>query len=77
MAIEPFEITTTYPDGTKETRLSTLEEMAQREADLAQLEIDRVAREEAAAAFAAKRISAKEKLVALGLDDDEVATILS
>ena len=76
MPIEPFEVTTTYADGTVETRMSTPEEMAQREADLAQFEADRIAREEAAAAAAAKRASAKAKLAALGLDDDEVAALL-
>lgn len=76
MPIEPFEITTTYADGTVETRMSTPEETAQREADLAQFELDRIAREEAIAAAAAKRASAKAKLAALGLDDDEVAALL-
>ena len=76
MPIEPFEITTTYADGTSETRWSTPEEIAQREADLAQFEADRVAREQAEAAAAAKRASAKAKLAALGLDDDEVAALL-
>jgi len=76
MPIEPFEITTVYPDGRTETRMSTPEETAQREADLAQFELDRIAREEAIAAAAAKRASAKAKLAALGLDDDEVAALL-
>ena len=76
MPIEPFEITTTYPDGRKETRMSTPEEIAQREADLVAFEADRVAREQAEAAAAAKRASAKAKLAALGLDDDEVAALL-
>jgi hypothetical protein len=76
MPIEPFEITTTYPDGTKETRMSTPEEMAQREADLVAFEADRVAREAAIAEAEAKRESAKAKLAALGLDEAEVAAIL-
>ena len=76
MPIEPFEITTTYPDGRSETRWSTPEEMAQREADLVAFEADRVAREAAIAEAAAKRASAKAKLAALGLDDDEVAALL-
>ena len=76
MPIEPFEITTTYPDGTVETRWSTPEEIAQREADLATFEAERVAREAAVAEAAAKRASAKAKLAALGLDDDEVAALL-
>lgn len=76
MPIEPFEITTTYADGTVETRWSTPEEMAQREADLVQFEADRIAREEAIADAEAKRASAKAKLAALGLDDDEINAIV-
>lgn len=76
MAIEPFEITTVYPDGRSETRWSTPEEMAQREADLAQFEVDRIAREEAEAAAAAKKASAMAKLAALGLNDDEIAAVI-
>ena len=76
MPIEPFEITTTYADGTVETRWSTPEEIAQREADLVAFEADRVAREAAIAEAAAKRASAKAKLAALGLDDDEITAIV-
>ena len=76
MPIEPFEITTTYADGTSETRWSTPEEIAQREADLAQFEADRIAREAAIAEAEAKRASARAKLAALGLDDDEIAAIV-
>lgn len=76
MTIEPFEITTVYPDGTSETRWSTPEETAQREADLAQFETDRIAREEAEAAAAAKKASAMAKLAALGLDADEIAAVI-
>ena len=76
MPIEPFEITTTFADGTVETRWSTPEEMAQREADLAQFEADRVAREEAIADAEAKRASAKAKLKKLGLTDSEIDALL-
>lgn len=76
MPIEPFEITTVWADGSKETRMSTPEEMAQREADLAQFEAERVAREEAIADAEAKRASAKAKLAALGLTDDEINVIV-
>lgn len=76
MAIEPFEITTVYPDGRSETRWSTPEEMAQREADLAQFEADRIAREEAEAAAAAKKASVMAKFAALGLDEDEIAAVI-
>ena len=76
MTIEPFEITTVYPDGRTETRLATPEEVAQREADLAQFEADRIAREQAIAEAEAKRASARAKLAALGLDDDEINAII-
>ena len=76
MPMEPFEITTIYPDGRTETRMSTPEEIAQREADLVAFEADRVAREAAIAEAEAKRASAKAKLAALGLDEAEVAAIL-
>ena len=75
MAIEPFEITTVYADGRTETRMSTPEEMAQREADLASFAADKVAREAAEAERLAKRESARAKLAALGLDDDEIAAM--
>ena len=71
-----FEITTVWPDGRTETRQATPEEVAQREADLVAFEADRVAREAAIAEAEAKRQSAKDKLAALGLDDDEIAAIL-
>lgn len=71
-----YEITTTYPDGRKETRLATPEEVAQREADLVQFEADRIAREAAIADAEAKRESARAKLAALGLDDDEINAIV-
>jgi hypothetical protein len=72
MAIEPFEITTVYADGRTEKRMSTPEEIAQREADLIAFEADRVAREAAVAEAEAKRASARAKLAALGLDDAEL-----
>ena len=71
-----FEITTVYPDGRKETRQATPEEVAQREADLVAFEADRVAREAAEAETLAKRASARAKLAALGLDDDEINAIV-
>ena len=76
MSIEPFEITTVWPDGRTETRMATPEEIAQREADLVQFEADRVAREAAIAEAEAKRQSARAKLAALGLDDDEINSIV-
>lgn len=76
MPIEPFEITTVYPDGRTETRMSTPEEIAQREADLIQFEADRVAREQADADRLAKRASARAKFEALGLTEDEIDAII-
>jgi len=76
MALEPWIITTTYPDGRTEERLATAEEVAQREADIAAAEAQRVAEEEAEAARAAARASAEAKLAALGLTADEVAAVV-
>lgn len=76
MPIEPFEITTVYPDGRTETRMSTPEEMAQREADLAQFEADRIAREQAEAEALTTREAAMAKLKKLGLTEDEIAAII-
>ena len=75
MPVEPYEITTVYPDGRTETRWSTPEEIAQREADLVAFEADRIAREAAIAEAEAKRASARAKLAALGLDEDEIAAM--
>lgn len=74
--MEPWTITTTYPDGRTEQRQATAEEVAQREADIAAAEAQRVAEEEAEAARAAAKASALAKLQALGLSADEVAAIL-
>jgi len=70
-----FEITTVYPDGRTETRQSTPEEVAQREADLVAFEADRVAREAAEAEAEAAKESAQAKLAALGLTEAEIAAI--
>lgn len=75
MPIEPFEITTVYPDGRKETRWATPEEVAQREADLVAFEADRIAREDAISEAEAKRESARAKLAALGLTEQEIQAL--
>ena len=75
MPVEPYEITTIYPDGRTETRWSTPEEIAQREADLVAFEADRVAREEAISAAEAAKASARAKLADLGLSEAEIAAI--
>lgn len=76
MPIEPFEITTVYPDGTTETRMSSLAEMAQREADIAAFEAEKQAQEQALAERENARASAMAKFKALGLSDAEIQAIL-
>jgi hypothetical protein len=73
--MEPYEITTVYPDGRTETRLATPEEVAQREADIA--ESARLKAEEDAwiAEQQQKRQSALDKLAALGLTEDEAKAL--
>jgi len=73
--MEPFEITTVWPDGRTETRLSTPEELAQREADIA--EAERLKSEEDAwlAQQAANKESALAKLLDLGLTEDEAKAL--
>jgi hypothetical protein len=75
MALEPWTITTVYPDGTSEERLATAEEVAQREADIANAEAQRASEEAAKAEREAARASALAKLKALGLTDAEVAAV--
>ena len=62
---------------TGETRILELtdEEMAQMEIDRAAAQADREAREAAATAKAAAKASALAKLAALGLTEDELATL--
>ena len=76
MALKPWTITTVYPDGRTEERLATAEEVAQRQADIAAAEAQRVAEEQAKAEREAARTSAMEKLAALGLSEAEVAAIV-
>jgi hypothetical protein len=54
----------------------TAEEVAQREQDATQAEVDRVAREEKIATELANKQSALNKLKALGLNDAEINSIL-
>lgn len=70
-----FTITTVYPDGTTETRNATPEEIAQREADIA--EAARLKQEEDAwiVEQQEKRQSALDKLAALGLTEDEAKAL--
>jgi hypothetical protein len=55
----------------------TDEEIAQLEVDRAAAEAQRVEQEAAETAKAAKRLSAADKLRALGLEEEEVAALLS
>ena len=54
----------------------TDEEIAEREAMAAQAEVDRLAQEQAEAEKQANLESARSKLAALGLTEDEVAALL-
>lgn len=76
MSLEPFEIITVYADGRKEKRMSTPEEISQREADIAQYNAEEAAYQQAIADAEAKRDSARAKLSSLGLDEDEINAII-
>ena len=69
-------ITTVYRDGTTETREATPEEVAQREADLVAFQADEEARQQAIADAESARASAIAKFQAMGLTDEEIATIV-
>lgn len=73
--MEPWIITTTYPDGRTEERLATPEEVAQREADIAAAEAQRQAEEQARVEREAVKASALAKLQALGLTETEAQII--
>ena len=65
------------PEGERESIIPlTAEEIAQREADAAQAAIEQAAREAEAQAKAEAKESARAKLAALGLSDDEVAALI-
>lgn len=76
MALEAWTITTVYPDGRREERLATAEEVAQREADIAAAEAQAAAEEQARVEREAARASAEAKLAALGLTAAEIQAIL-
>lgn len=73
--MEPWIITTVYPDGRTEERTATAEEVAQREADMAAAEAQRVADEAARVEREAAKASALAKLQALGLTEAEASII--
>lgn len=70
-----FQITTVYPDGRTEVRDATDEEVAQREADVATFAAEEEARQQALADAEAARVSARAKLSALGLTEEEIVAI--
>lgn len=73
--MEPWIITTSYPDGRTEERLATAEEVAQREADIAaaeQSEMERAAAEKEAAQTLLEGVT---KLIGLGLSEPEAAAV--
>lgn len=71
-----YPITTVYPDGTTETRMATPEEVAQREADIAEAARIKAEQDSWIADQAAKRQSAIDKLKALGLTEEEALAIV-
>lgn len=74
--MEPWTITTVYPDGRTEERLATAEEVAQREADIAAAEAQAAADEAARVEREAAKASAVAKLAALGLSEAEIAAVV-
>jgi len=65
------------PKGQRESIVPlTDEEIAERDAQAVQAELDRQAEEEAQAALEASKQSAKDKLAALGLTEAEVTALL-
>lgn len=65
------------PKGERESIIPlTDEEIAERDSQAVQAELDRQAEEEAQAALEASKQSAKDKLAALGLSEAEVTALL-
>ena len=73
--MEPFTITTSYPDGRTEERLATPEEMAQREADIAAAEKEEAERKAAEQEAAETLLSGVTKLIELGLSEKEAVAV--
>lgn len=67
-----FQISTVYPDGTVETRDATPEEVAQREAEIAEAAEAQALRDAEIAAKEEARLSARAKLVDQGFTDAEI-----
>lgn len=77
MADKPTKLIVDCSTGEQTVVELTDEEIAQLEADRAAAEAQRAEQETAEAAKAAKRMSAADKLRALGLEEEEVAALLS
>lgn len=73
--MEPWTITTVYPDGTTEERLATPEEVAQREADLLAFEQQKADEAAAQAQKVADIQASQTELAAMGLSDKTIETI--
>jgi len=73
--MEPYTITTSYPDGRTEQRLATPEEVAQREADIANAEKEEAERQAAEQEAAETLLSGLTKLIELGLSEKEAAAV--
>ena len=70
-----YQITTSYPDGRTETRDATPEEVAQREADIAAAEEQRLAEEAAYLEHQTNLLGGLDKLINLGLTEPEAAAV--
>ena len=77
MANTPTKLVIDCATGERKEIPLSAEEIAEREAMAAQAEADRLAQEQAQAEKEAARISATEKLEALGLTPEEIAAITS
>lgn len=77
MADKPTKLIVDCSTGEQTVVELTAEEIAQLEVDRAAAEAQRAEQEAAEAVKAAKRMSAADKLRALGLEEEEVAALLS
>lgn len=77
MADKPTKLIVDCSTGEQKIVELTDEEIAQLEADCVAAETQRAEQEAAEAAKVAKRLSAADKLRALGLEEEEVAALLS
>ena len=76
MADRPSKLIVDCSTGERRVEFLSDSEIAEREAMAAQAEADRLAQEQAEADLQANLESARSKLAALGLTEDEVAALL-